>query len=177
MYPAQIVLKTYITFITITCNLLRPIITVNFTKKNIMPTLHIKWFATVAITTLLFFSCTKPQQETPFDYQAFFTANFFGKNVTITRAVDNNTTDITSQFSSYTLNFGTNRELSISNNLFTVRGTWAPNADYSKLTFTVNGGPIELAFLAREWQLNNTSAPPVQLATNAGGTFRAVEFR
>ncbi len=138
-------------------------------KKNI--------FAAIVVICLALVSCKKSETAAPFNNGAFYSANLFGKNLTISNAVDNNATNITANFTSYTFRFERLGTVAVSNSLFTVPGTWTTTSDSSKITIAITGGPTELTFLNRQWTLNNQSAPPVQFATNDGGVFRSVDFR
>jgi hypothetical protein len=65
----------------------------------------------------------------------------------------------------------------IAKSLFTVRGTWTSSTDYRILTISINGGPQELSFLNRAWQLNSEKAPPVKFANNNGRIYSAIDFK
>lgn len=122
-------------------------------------------------------ACKKDDPATEFNAGAFYSANLFGRSVVISNAIDNNNSNVTTNFASYTFRFERVGTVTASNSLFSIPGTWTATSDSTKITIAITGGPTELGFLNRQWTLNVRTAPPVQFATNDGGVFRSVDFR
>jgi len=97
----------------------------------------------------------------------YFESQILGNNFRVKLATDNGT-DITSQFSgfAYLLIKGTllDGPMTATKNGVTYNGTWAANADYSKLTISFPTAPPEFVFLNREWKFTKKALPVMELA-------------
>jgi len=114
-------------------------------------------------------SCSKNVIEEIQQNQAenYFEKNILGNNFRVKLATDNGA-DITSQFSGFTyvLIKGTllDGPMTATKNGATYNGTWAANADYSKLTISFPSAPPEFVFLNRDWKFTKKALPVMELA-------------
>jgi hypothetical protein len=123
----------------------------------------------MVVVQLCFSSCSKNVIEEIQQNQAenYFEKNILGNNFRVKLATDNGT-DITAQFDGFTyvLVKGTlvNGPMTATKNGTTYNGTWAANADYSKLTISFTSAPPEFVFLNRDWKFTKKALPVMELA-------------
>jgi hypothetical protein len=131
----------------------------------------------IAIVLLLGSASCKKEADSV-DPVAFFNANVLNKNLTVHLATDNGV-NVTSNYSAYTFKCATGGVFTATNNLFSINGTWAVNADYGKLTITLPTPPSEFIFLNREWIFTKYSTPIMELgySATAGGEYKILHFQ
>ncbi|MBP6430784.1 MAG: hypothetical protein KA319_03375 [Ferruginibacter sp.] len=134
--------------------------------------------AVIAATLLLFTTSGCKKESETVDSTAFFNNNVLNKTLTIHLAIDNGA-NVTSNYSAYTFTCATGGVFTAANNLFSVTGTWAANADFSKVTFTLPTPPSEFIFLNREWTFTKFTTPILELgySTTAGGDNKILHFQ
>ncbi len=133
--------------------------------------------ALIVSIVLLIFSCKK---ESTTNNQAFFEANVVNQNLTIHMAEDNGT-DVTNQFSSYTFKFtkttANSGTLTATNTLLNFNGTWSVSTDFYNLTISLPSPPIEFSFLNRVWKFTQSSIPIMELSSSASGDNKLLHFQ
>jgi hypothetical protein len=130
-------------------------------------------FAVMAIAFIVF-STTGCKKEA----DSIDNANVLNKTLTVHLATDNGTT-ITSNYSAYTFKCAAGGVFTATNTLFSINGTWAANADFSKVTFTLPTPPSEFIFLNREWTFTKYTTPIMELgySATAGGEYKILHFQ
>ncbi len=129
-----------------------------------------KYFiALITVSLLLFTGCSKSAIEAAQqgNIQQYFADNFLDRNYTVHLATDNGI-DLTSQYNGYTFRMikGNTYDgvMTATKNSISYTGTWATNADYSKLVITLPTTVAEFIFMVREWKFTHKAVPIMELA-------------
>lgn len=129
-----------------------------------------KFLLTAILFAFSFLSCIKKNSsgsDSGTYLEQYFESSVLNKNFIINLAT-NNGADITSNYSGYTFTLLKtdfyHGPLQVSKGSSIYTGTWASNADYSKLTITLPSQPSEFNFIARDWRFTKKELPQLELA-------------
>ncbi|MEP7164932.1 MAG: hypothetical protein ABI741_09560 [Ferruginibacter sp.] len=125
---------------------------------------------------LLAAGCKKSQDAITEDLlQQYFETNILNRDFQVKVAVDDNGTDITTQYTGYTFkllktNTNYNGQMTGTRNGTVITGTWTCNDDFSKLdiSLTQPSIPAEFVFLNRPWRFTKKAVPVMELAPWGG---------
>jgi hypothetical protein len=99
--------------------------------------------------------------------EQYFEDNILGKDFIIKLATDSSV-NLTAKYTGYTFKLTKNTLLdgpmAATINGLTTTGTWACNADYSKLTISLSTTTPDFIFLNREWRFTKKTIPTLELA-------------
>ena len=120
----------------------------------------------ICISLVFALGCSKGSSD-PAISQTYFQDNYLDRNYTIHVATDNGA-DLTAQYNGFVFRLvkgtGADGPVTVTKNTSTWTGTWATNADYSKLTINLPAGVPEFVFLIREWKFTHKGIPILELA-------------
>ncbi len=123
-----------------------------------------------AVLLLATTGCKKAKEQITEDILTqYFRTNILNRDFHVKLATDNGT-DITTQYNGYIFRLYNENDFYGSmtgiKSVDTIRGTWACNEDFSKLTIslTLPSIPAEFVFLNRAWRFTKKDVPVMELA-------------